>query len=65
MKHFEGDLTEDKETESNILAEGPERVARNLLGLKDGDHREDPTSPDLTLALGTLVFDQTSLSETE
>lgn len=30
-KHFEGDLTEDKGIKSNILVEGLDQVARNLL----------------------------------
>lgn len=36
-KHFKGDLVKNRETESNILAKGPEWVAKNLLGLRDGD----------------------------
>lgn len=60
-KYFEGDLIEDKGTEFNILAKGPELVDKNLLGRKDGDQdvRKEPTSPDVTLAVGTLIFDQT------
>lgn len=38
---------------------------RNLLSIKDGDQsvREEPTSPDFTLALGKLVYDQMPVSE--
>lgn len=44
-KHFEGDLVENGDNESNILAEGPEWVAKNLLSLRKDDHSlyEEPT----------------------
>lgn len=63
--HFEGDLAEDNRKESNILVEGPEWVERGLIGLKEAekDVRDELASPDLTLAMGTLVFDQTPVSE--
>lgn len=64
-KHFKGDLTEVKGAESNIQAKGPEWVATNFLRMKDRDQdvKEDPASPDLTLALGTLVFDPMPVSK--
>lgn len=63
-KHFEGEIVEEKGADSNILAEGPERVARNLLELKDRYQsiRDEPTSPDLTLALGKPMYDETPVS---
>lgn len=56
---------EDKGTKSNLLVEGPEWVAKNLLELKDGDQSDkgEPTSPNLNLALGKPIYDQTHVSE--
>lgn len=51
--------------ESNTLAEGPKWVAKGLLDLKEHEQTpsEEPASPNLNLALGTPVFDQTPVSE--
>lgn len=64
-KHFEGDLNKDKGMESNILAKRLEWVEKILLGLKEYEHtaRDEAISLDLTLELGTPVFDQTPVSE--
>lgn len=57
-KHFEGDLTEDKAKESNILSEEPKWIAKGLLSIIDQEQivRDEPISPDLILALGTPLF---------
>lgn len=64
-KHFEEVIAEEKGTDSNILAKGPEWVAKNLLELRDQYQsiRDELTSPDLTLALGKAVYDVTPASE--
>lgn len=58
-------MTVDKHTESNILAEGPEWVAKGLLDLKEHElfSRDEPIFLGLQLALGTPRFDQTLASE--
>lgn len=47
------------------IAEGPEWVVRNLLGLKKPEQaiRDESASPYLNLALGTPMFDQALISE--
>lgn len=65
--HFEGDLTEDKGTESNILAEGSEWFAKGLWDLKQGEHGVSEESVGvatfhgLTFALSALVYEQNSV----
>lgn len=64
-KHFEGDLTVDKNIESNILTEGPKWVAKGLLDLKEHEQstRGEPVSPNHKLAIGSPMFDKTPASE--
>lgn len=64
-KQFERDLAEDKGTESNIHAEGPEWVAKGLLDLKEHEQtsRDESSFPDISLALGRPIFYQTSFSK--
>lgn len=61
---FDGEIAK-KGDRFYILAKGPEWVDTSLLDLKEGyqSTREEPVSPDLTLALGKPIYGESSISE--